>query len=179
MNSEKTSLRALLSELHLARRVDATWSEWLHPMFGLEWFDIMRQKVDLILGCGLPKDVRLAFGTHTGYCEDLVAFGRTCNDVSHNADVIGTAALVTEMMRLWTPLEPQLQVYKTIVDKDVPGNKWDERTDAGKNRIVLKSVVHILTEMAKFVEHYKDGKNTLSEWYVRNFLVPPNFRKSM
>jgi hypothetical protein len=177
-------LRELLSQLHLASRVDATWSEYFHPKFSLQWFSIMRQNVDHILSYGLPDDLRRAFGTRTGgtrtgYGEDLVAFGRRCDDVAHTADVIGTAALVTEMMRLWTPLEPQLQVYKTIVDKDVPGNKWDERTDAGKNRIVLKSVVHILTEMAKFVEHYKDGKNTLTEWYVRKFLVPPNFKNSV
>jgi hypothetical protein len=31
-------LRELLSQLRLARRVDATWSEWLNPTFGLEWF---------------------------------------------------------------------------------------------------------------------------------------------
>ena len=174
-------LRELLSQLHLASRVDATWSEYLHPKFSLEWFSIMRQNVERILNYGLLDDLRRAFGTRTGYGEDLVAFGSRCDDVAHTADVIGTAALVTEMMRLWTPLEPQVMQYKTIVEghKDVSGNMWDERTEAGKHRIVLKSVVYILTEMSSFCEHYKDGKNTLTEWYVRKFLIPPNFQKSI
>jgi hypothetical protein len=100
----------------------------------------MRQKVDLILGCGLSDDLRRSFGTRTGYCDDLVAFGRRCNDVAHTTDVIGTAALVTEMMRLWTPLEPQLRVYETIVKgyKNVPGETWGAKTEAGKRYIVLK-----------------------------------------
>lgn len=99
-------------------------------------------------------------------------------DAAENANAIGTTALVTEMMRIWTPLKQQLEKYKTIVDghKNMPGQTSDPKTEAGKDFLVQKAVAHILTEMAKFVEHYKDGKNTLSEWYVRNFLQRPDLR---
>lgn len=148
-------LRALLVQLvqlRGVRGVDATWGEWFRPRFNQAWFGVMGQKVGLIPRCGLPNDVRVAFVTR-----DLEIFGSTCMDVSRNVDVIGTRPLVTEMMRLWTLVEPQLKKYRLIVDghTNMPGQISDTKTEAGKNDLVQKAVVYILTEMAKFVEHYK------------------------
>ena len=123
------------------------WLDWIRgPGFGTAWY------TELALRCRtlVSLSVSTAFRQQSeDFRPNLKAFRDLCAQASLDTHV-RTEPLETQVLRLWTPLAPQLQTYQTCLNAIAKQNPKNVSLLAHEQA----SVDAILSVMTPFVSHF-------------------------
>ena len=149
---------------HLLRRLEATqngaaapphvdgWLDWIRGSgFGTAWFTELAQQCRTL--ASLSVNMEFKYSTDD-FRANLAAFRDLVFKASNDKHA-RTEPLETQVLRLWTPLEPQLTAYQSrlnAVRKTKPRDLSLLESD-------LARVDAVLAAMAPYVAHYKPELN--------------------
>jgi hypothetical protein len=95
---------------------------------------------------------------------ELLAFANELEESAKNRAVRRRDKTVRAILLLWTALEPRMLEYVQKLDEytKVHGLKYTDKETPAKQHFILDHCAkYLLEEMRQFVEHYRDGTNTV------------------